>query len=255
MRMPGSGDYSGAALVFLAASALIAGLARGFSGFGGALIFVPLASVVVGPKSAAPLLLIIDAVAAAGLIPNAWQHAARREVGIMAAGAAVGIPLGAWLLTRADPLALRWGLAGAVAILLVILISGWRYGGRRTRPVTAGVGLVGGLLSGSAQIGGPPIVAFWLSSTLSPDVVRANIVLYFAISTVFSGAAYLAGGLITQAVLMLALLVGPAYGLGIYLGSRLFGVASQTMFRRICYALIGLAAAVSLPIFDGMLHR
>jgi uncharacterized membrane protein YfcA len=72
---------------------------------------------------------------------------------------------------------------------------------------------------------------------------------------VFSGVVYVAGGLITQAVLMLALLAGPAYGLGIYLGSRLFGVASETTFRRICCALIGLAAAVSLPIFDGMLHR
>ena len=253
--MPGFGDHSSAALVFLAASALVAGLARGFSGFGGALIFVPLASAVVGPRAAAPLLLIVDAVAAAGLIPNAWRGAARREVCTMAAGALLGVPLGMLLLTRADPLALRWGLAAVVVALLAILISGWRYRGRRTRPVTAGVGLVAGLLSGSAQIGGPPIVAFWLSSALSPDVVRANIVLYFAISTVFSGVAYVAGGLTTPAVLMLALLVGPAYGLGIYLGSRLFGVASETAFRRICYALIGIAAVVSLPILDTTLRR
>jgi uncharacterized membrane protein YfcA len=173
----------------------------------------------------------------------------------MAAGALLGVPLGVLLLTRADPLALRWGLAAAVAILLAMLVSGWRYRGRRTGPVTAGVGAMGGLLSGAAQIGGPPIVAFWLSSPLRPDVVRANIVLYFAVSTVFSGIAYVAGGLITQAVLMLALLVGPAYALGIYLGSRLFGVASEATFRRICYTLIGVAAAASLPIFDGMLHR
>lgn len=252
--MSGTGDYSGAALVFLAASALTAGLARGFSGFGGALIFVPLASAVVGPRAAAPLLLVIDAVAAAGLVPNAWRHAARREVGTMAIGALVGVPLGVWLLTRADPLALRWGLVAAVTVLLAILISGWRYRGRRTQPVTAGVGLVGGLLSGSAQIGGPPVVAFWLSSPLSPDAVRANVVLYFAISTVFSGVAYFAGGLLNQVVVVLALLVGPAYGLGIYLGSRLFGVASETTFRRICYVLIGIAAILSLPILDNVLR-
>ena len=253
--MPGLGDYSTAAFVFLAAAALTAGLARGFSGFGAALIFVPLASAIVGPRSAAPLLLIVDAVAAAGLIPNAWRCATRREVAIMAAGALLGVPLGVWLLARADPLALRWGLAVVVAVALAILVSGWRYRGRRTRPVTAGVGLLGGVLSGSAQIGGPPIIAFWLSSPLGPDVVRANIVLYFAITTVFSGAAYVAGGLITLAVLTLALLIGPAYGVGLYLGSRLFGVASETTFRRLCYALIGIAAAVSLPLFDGILHR
>ena len=253
--MSGLVGYSNAALVFLAGSALIAGIARGFSGFGGALIFVPLASAVVGPRLAAPLLLIIDAVSASGLIPNAWRHAARREVATMAAGALFGVPLGAWLLAKADPLVLRWGLAAVVAALLAILISGWRYHGRRTAPATAGVGLIAGLLSGSAQIGGPPIVAYWLSSPSSPDVVRANIVLYFAISTVFSGAAYIAGGLLTHTVLMLALLVGPAYGLGIYLGSRMFGVASETTFRRICFALIAIATVVSLPILDQMLPR
>jgi len=89
---------------------------------------------------------------------------------------------------------------------------------------------------------------------MQADVVRANIVLYFAVSSVFSGIAYLAGGLITNAVLMLALIVGPTYGLGIYLGSRLFGLASETTFRRICYGLIGIAAVFSLPIFDNLLR-
>jgi uncharacterized membrane protein YfcA len=254
MLDPSSAHFSSAALVFLAASALTAGLARGFSGFGGALIFVPLASAVIGPRLAAPLLLIIDAVAAAGLIPNAWHRAGRRDVAWMAAGALFGVPLGAWLLTHADPLAMRWGLAAVVAVLLVMLISGWRYHGRRTTSATVGVGLLGGLLSGSAQIGGPPIVAYWLSSALRAEVVRANIVLYFAISTVFSGVAYVAGDLITKTVLILALLIGPVYGLGIYLGSRLFGLADEITFRRICYGLIGIAAALSLPVFDNVLR-
>jgi uncharacterized protein len=254
MSALGFPDHTCPTLLFLIASALTAGLARGFSGFGGALIFVPLASAAVGPKLAAPLLLVVDAVAAAGLVPGAWRRAAKREVGTMAVGAALAVPLGVWLLTRTDPLAMRWALAVMVAGLLALLISGWRYEGRRTTSVTVGVGGLAGLLSGSAQIGGPPVVAFWLSSTVRVDVVRANIVLYFAISSVFSGVAYLAGGLITNAVLMLALLAGPAYGLGIYVGSRLFGLASETTFRRICHGLVGIAAVVSLPIFDGVLR-
>jgi uncharacterized protein len=253
--MPGAGDLSGAALVYLAASAWTAGLARGLSGFGGALIFVPLASAIVGPRWAAPLLLMIDSVSAAGLVPNAWRCANRREVGIMAAGALFGVPLGVWLLAKADPLALRWGLATIVAAALVLLISGWRYRGRRTRPVAAGVGLLGGVLSGTAQIGGPPIATYWLSSPLTAEVVRANLVLYFAISTVFSAIAYLAGGLLTWRLLMLALLIGPAYALGMFAGSRLFGVASETTFRWLCYALIAVATVLSLPILDSILGR
>ena len=247
-------DLSGPTLLFLIASALTAGLARGFSGFGGALIFVPLASAAVGPRLAAPLLLVVDAAAAAGLIPDAWRRAARREVGTMAVGAAFGVPLGAWLLTRTDPLTVRWALAVMVAGLLLLLISGWRYRGRRTASLAVGVGGLAGLLSGSAQVGGPPVVAYWLSSATRADVVRANVVLYFAVSSVFSGLVYFAGGLITESVLALALLVSPTYGLGIYLGSRLFGLASETTFRGICYGLIGFATVFSLPIFDHVLR-
>ena len=84
--------YSRGALVLLAISAFLAALARGFSGFGSALIFVPLASTAIGPHAAAPLLLIIDGIAAAGLIPNAWRHADKRDVGTMSIGALVGVP-------------------------------------------------------------------------------------------------------------------------------------------------------------------
>jgi hypothetical protein len=41
-------------------AALLAGLARGFSGFGSALIFIPLASAALGPRVAAPLLVLVD---------------------------------------------------------------------------------------------------------------------------------------------------------------------------------------------------
>ena len=111
-------DYSRGALVLLAISAFLAALARGFSGFGSALIFVPLASTAIGPHAAAPLLLIIDGIAAAGLIPNAWRHADKRDVGTMSIGALVGVPLGAWILTRSDPLTIRWSIALFGVLLL-----------------------------------------------------------------------------------------------------------------------------------------
>jgi uncharacterized membrane protein YfcA len=244
--------HSGGALALLAISAFLAALARGFSGFGSALIFVPLASTAIGPQAAAPLLLIIDGVAAAGLIPRAWRHADRRDVGTMSIGGLVGTPIGAWILIEADPLAIRWAIAGFGTLLLLLLMSRWRFHGRPTAAVTVGIGGVAGLLGGIAQVGGPPIVAYWLSRPLSPETVRANIVLYFAITTVASAVVYFAGGLLTASVIGLALITGPIYGLGLYIGSRTFGLASEITFRRICFALIAAAIMLSLPVLDGM---
>jgi uncharacterized membrane protein YfcA len=254
--MPNLGldEYSPGVLAFLAATAFVAALARGFSGFGGALIFVPLASAAIGPRAAAPLLLIIDAVAAAGLIPNAWRHGGRREVATMALGAAAGVPLGTFVLARMDSTLLRWMIVAAVVLLLALLMSGWRCRGAPSPPLTLGVGALSGLFSGAAQVGGPPVVAYWLGGAGSAATVRANLVLYFAVVTVFAAVSYWAEGLLTAPVLGLALVTGPIYGLGLYCGSRLFGRASERAFRRICYALIAAAAVLGLPLFDGVMR-
>lgn len=246
---------SAPSLAFLLACAFLAGLARGFSGFGAALIFVPLASTTLGPQMAAPLLLLIDGVMSLGLIPNAWRKAERREVAIMAIGALLGVPIGTWLLAHSDPTAIRWGISVLCLSLLGLLISGWRYRNRPAPTLTAGVGAVAGFFSGVAQVGGPPVVAYCLGrAAKAPAAVRADIVIYFAFSTVLTAITYVAGGLLGATVLALGLLTGPAYGIGLFTGARLFGLASETAFRRLCYGLIGAATLLSLPVFDGVLR-
>jgi uncharacterized protein len=247
-------DNSSGALLLLAISAFVAALARGFSGFGSALIFMPLASTAIGPKAAAPLLLIIDGVAAAGLIPDAWRRADKRDVGTMSIGTLAGVPIGAWVLITSDPVLIRWAIALFGTLLLALLMSGWRYRGKPTNAITAIVGAAAGLLSGAAQIGGPPIVAYWLSRPILAATMRANIILYFAISSVITGTTYLAGGLLTPSVVGLALVTGPIYGAGLYAGARMFGLASEITFRRICLALIAVAIALSLPVLDNFMH-
>ena len=72
------------AAIAICAIAFVSGTARGFSGFGSALIFMPLASSIAAPRLVAALLLIIDFVAAAPLLPNAWQQADRKATAVMA---------------------------------------------------------------------------------------------------------------------------------------------------------------------------
>jgi uncharacterized membrane protein YfcA len=233
-------DLSARALAFLLATAFSAALARGFSGFGAALIFLPLAATVVDPKIAAPLLLITDAALSAGFVPNAWARADKREVGIMGLGAAIGIPLGTLMLVRTDPLVIRWTVVVLAALTLTLLMSG--------------VGAFAGVCSGAAQVGGPAVIAYWLGSSSPAAIIRANIILYFAISTAIAIVSYFAGGVMTAAVVKLALVVGPVYGLGLFIGARLFGVADEAIFRRLCYALIAVAVLVSLPVLDGVIR-
>ena len=246
--------HSLASLVFLVAAAFIAGLARGFSGFGAALIFIPLASTVVPTTVAAPTLLVVDLVMSAGFIPHAWKVADRRSVGTMLAGTLIGVPLGTFVLIHSEPVAIRWMIAALVFALLVLLVSGWRYHGKPATAVTVGVGSTAGFFSGIAQVGGPPVVVYWLGGSSRPETVRANIMLYFAGSASYTAVTYLIVGILTSSIFGLALVVGPAYGLALFLGSRSFGLASEATYRRICYALIAIAGVISLPLLDGVIR-
>jgi uncharacterized membrane protein YfcA len=254
MSALGFESFTSASMFFLAGSAFVGGLARGFSGFGSALIFIPLASSIIGAKLASPLLLVIDFVAAAPLIPNGWRHADRRDVGNMLLGSLIGVPIGAWALTQMDGLTVRWMIVALIVPMLALLMSGWRYRGTPTTALTAAVGAIAGFFNGVAQVGGPPIVLYWLRDATAARIVRANIIVYFAVSSVFTTISYLVGGVLTTEVIGLVVLTGPAFGVGLWLGSHMFGLASEETFRRICYALIALAALVSLPLFDGWLR-
>ena len=243
------------AAIALGAIAFIAATARGFSGFGAALIFMPLASSVAGPRLVAARLRVIDFVSAAPLVPNAGKEADRKATAVIVAGALVGVPVGTYCLTRLDPITTRWIISGFVAALLILLLSGWRYRGRDYAAVSLAVGGVSGFCSGLAQTGGPPLAGYWLGRPIASKVARANILLFFGASDVFSMVSYAVSGLITWDALKLSLLIGPIYAIGVAFGASLFGRASERVFRAICYALIAIAVAVGLPALDGVLGR
>jgi uncharacterized membrane protein YfcA len=242
------------AAIAICAIAFVSGTARGFSGFGSALIFMPLASSMAAPQLVAAVLLIIDFVAALPLIPNAWKHADRRATAVMVSGALIGVPVGTYFLTRLDPVTTRWIISGFVFGLLLLLLSGWRYHGKEHPALAVGIGGLSGFCSGLAQTGGPPIVGYWLGRPIASMIARANIMLFFGASDFFSAASYAAAGLITAEAIRFSLLVGPVYAVGVLIGAQLFGRASERLFRAICYALIATAVIVGLPALDGVLR-
>src|SRR5215470_11961527 len=144
-------ELSTFAAIAICAVAFVSGTARGFSGFGSALIFMPLASSIATPKLVAALLLIIDFVAAAPLLPNAWKQADRKATAVIVAGALIGVPVGTYFLTRLDPVTTRWIISCFVTALLVLLLSGWRYRGQDHASISIGIGGLAGFCSGLAQ--------------------------------------------------------------------------------------------------------
>ena len=239
-----------AALVVLA---FFAGLVRGFAGFGGALIFVPVASALVGPQIASVILWLIDTLPSLPIALPALKKTEWKTVWPVFIGNAATVGLGVWWLTHGDPLLLRWVIAGFIFFSVAFLWSGWRYHGSRPAPLSFAVGGVSGFFGGAAQVSGPPVLIYWLAGSEPTSLIRANVISLFTLTMVTSGVAMWLGNLFTQTAVIASLFMVPVYAVGLIIGQRFFGRSSDQTFRRLAFALILIAAIISLPVFDAPL--
>jgi uncharacterized membrane protein YfcA len=241
---------------FLTAAAVsaLAGLVRGFSGFGGAMIYMPLVAAIYEPRIAAVTLLLVDFLASTPFAIPEVRRCTWREVWPITAAMTVAVPFGTWALIVLDPIVLRWTIAILVLGLLPVLASGWRYHGRPRLPITIGVGLFSGVSAGAVQIAGPPVILYWLSRGGSAVTVRANLMVFFMFCGIVLIASYAWEGLFTAQTLTLSLLLGVPYIGGVGAGSYFFRGSSDRVYRIVAYAIIALAALLSLPILDPLLR-
>lgn len=239
-------------LAALLVTVFVAGIARGLSGFGTGMIVAPVAGALFGPAPALAILTLIDILPTIPVTLPVMRIARWREILPVFCGLLVLYPLGIYLVIHADVMMLRWLIAAAIFACVAVLASGYRYRGPRNTVTSFGVGGMAGVLSGIAAIPGPPILAYWLASDYPAKIVRANLLTLFLISNLVSGPNIWFAGLFRADVVMIGLVSMPPYFVGLLIGWRFFGSASESAYRRITFALILLAAFLALPLFDGI---
>jgi uncharacterized membrane protein YfcA len=237
-----------------AAIALLAGVVRGFSGFGSALIYVPLIAAVYEPRIATVSYALMDVICIAPLALRALRQCHWREVIPAIAVSFFTVPLGTMMQNALDPVILRWIMAGFVFAFVALLTSGWRYPWPPSALAAGAVGALSGFAGGAVQMAGPPAILYWLGSPSGARIVRANLMAFLFPLGLNLLVSYGWHGLMTAKPIALAVLLWPVYILALFVGVRAFHGATEATYRRIAYAIVMLAALVSLPLFDRVLH-
>jgi uncharacterized membrane protein YfcA len=239
---------------FAIAIAAIAGLVRGFSGFGSALIHIPLIAALYNPLIAAVTIVLIDFAGAVPLSIREFSKCSWRDVLPVATVAVLSIPLGAMAHVLIEPVILRWFIAFLIFLLLVPLALGWRYEGKPRLSASVVVGLISGVGAGAVQIGAPSVVLYWLGTVAHVATLRANLMVYLLLLDVFGITVYSVKGLLTVDGVALAILLGPPFFAAMAAGAYFFHGSSDAFYRRVAYGIIALAAFLSLPLFDQFLR-
>lgn len=237
--------------VLLVVAVVLAGIVRGFAGFGTSLVFLPIAALVAPPVQALMMVMSFDLIGPLALLPRAVRDGEPRDVAVLSLGAVIGLPIGVMVLLRLDPLVFRWLVSLLALAMLAALASGWRYRRRLSAALTACVGFASGFLGGVAALPGPPVILSYMSSPRPPAVIRGNTMMFLFVAELLAFVVFGLKGLLELQPLLIGLLLAIPYSIAGLIGQRIFNPEQEHIYRRIAYVLIAASAIFGMPIVSG----
>ena len=227
------------------AAAFGSAFVRGLTGFGMAILLVPILALALPPVEAVLLAnflsLFIGLSEVRRLVRGAERSAWRISLLVV-----LVTPLGLLALAATSDDLARFLIAMiALSAFFAILLP------RRadTEPghlATGGVGVLSGLMTGYAGMPGPPVVPYYVGRAISRETAKASMMLIF---TIAAGAGLVSGaalGILAWRLPLLAALLFPAVLLGNWLGDRAAGQIGDALWRGVVGVILGGAALAAL---------
>ena len=233
-------------MMIVLAAFIGSGVIRGFNGGAGAnFLTAPVLAAILGPREAVPIVLLLNFITNAQIVPPIVRQVNWREIVPLAVVAAATLPLGAWALFAVDEDLMRRVVAGFAVVFALLLITGWRYRGRRGRAISLAAGGLAGVLTGAVSMGGPPVFLYLMSGPDSVAKNRAHFVMFSCIVQISAFVVFVGVGAFNERMLWLMAILLIPFSLATWVGTKLFHIASEEVFR--CVTLWGMVA-VSLAI-------
>lgn len=228
---------------------VVAAVIRAFTGFGFALLAIPVLVLILPPAQVIPFIFLLELVISVTLLPRLWYEVDFSGLRWLLPGALLATPIGGYVLLIASAEALRLAIGLVVVMAALLMARGLRFRNRPGPAASFGTGLVSGTLNGAAGIPGPPVVLFYLATPAADSVSRATLIAYFTVTDIMGIGVAAWNGLFTWDTLLWALWLTPAMLIGSVLGQTAFSRVNPNLFRRIVLGvllvtgLIGVAKA------------
>lgn len=219
-----------------------AALVRGLTGFGMAIILVPLLSLVIRPDQAVVLAILlqflIGPMGVRQVIADCHWPSAR----VIAGSAVFATPLGLLLLARTTPDVARLIITAIAIIAFLLVLLPRRKNDRPPAVATVTTGLIAGVLTGFAAMPGPPVVPYYLRGDFTPHQARASMMMIFFATAITGTFVSLVLGLATIQLGVIALILFVPMLAGNWIGALAFGKISPVVWRSAVAALLGVSA-------------
>lgn len=227
-------------------AAFLAGAVSGLSGFGYALVSVPLLLLVFDPATVVVVLSLVGIPVNVLVILDSWRAVEVRTVLSLLPWSALGLVAGAEILLLAEPTHIELAAGTLVVFFAVALLRGTRLPGAQGRwgPVVAGAST--GVMATSTGLGGPPIVMLFAARNFGRDAFRASIAAYLLALGMATLCLLLVRGMVEVRHLWISVLLLPAAFAGKAIGTSAARHLPNKAFRRMTLGLILLTGLVGV---------
>lgn len=231
-------------LILAVCIAITAAALTSYVGFGGALIMVPLFTILFGPVDAIAITTLCSVLSLSPVVVKIardveWSQALPLSIGII-----ISNMVGVIFLTSADPSFVVFGIGLFVLVSGCILMSGFSYQGPRNRTTSVILGVIcGSVMGGFGVPSGPILVVYFLAAPITATAQRANILFPIWVMCLVTASSLFILGEIKNEILLLSCLILPFSLFGAWLGSNIFKKAPVGWFKTLANWLLILIGA------------
>lgn len=212
-----------------------AGWVQGVSGFGSALIAIPLLTLIIDIKMAVPLCSLSSTVITTYMTLQLRQAFDLKKIGPLCIGAVPGIVTGATLLKTVPSHIIE-------TVMGLFLIGYGLYNllfAITPRQLNRRWGYLAGFLTGAIgaafSAGGPPTIIYATLNNWTKDEIKATLSGFFCFTSYIVATAHLISGLTTLAVVKTFVICGPFVLLGTALGAYCYRFVNKSHYVKVIF--------------------
>jgi hypothetical protein len=239
-------DLTGQEFAILSAIVIVAGIVRGFAGFGLSAIVMASAVLILPPVQLIPICWWLEMTASVLMAKGGWQEADRGIVLGLFIGSTIGVPFGLLLTTSVSPETSKLIVLLLIITLAMTQLAKIRLAFLATKPGLYGSGFAAGVATGIAGVGGMVIAIYVLSQNTSAGKMRAALVLFLFVSSITSLISLLWFGVMNSTAAARGLSLALLTTFGVMIGQWLFIPRFAAYYRPICLSLLCALAGAAL---------
>lgn len=239
-------DLTAKEFALLTGIVLFAGIVRGFSGFALSALIMATAVFILPPIQLIPMLWWLEMAASLMMLKGGWADADRKTAYGLVIGSAVGWPIGLWLTTSVDVATSKIIALSVIVILAATQLTKVRLTFLASKAGLYGTGVVAGIVSGLAHVGGMVVAFYVLASNAPARSMRGSLVLYLFLGSIASMFIQLAFGVMDMSGVMRGLVFAVPTFIGVFIGQQFFTEKLSRYYRPFCLALLCALASAGL---------